>query len=459
MRSIVGNSMLLSGAVALASLSVACGGDKTPTYVFAPDDGGDALGDAVADGASDVVVDAPVDAPDPGASVPTCASPDAGVGSSAPAPRGDHVGALDPSGKQLLVFGGDTASAVCGDPPAHTHVGDTWLLDVGCGSFREVTASANPGARARMSMATDVAGHRAILFGGRTRSGTSGPYTELGDVWAFDFTSETWSAFSPTGTAPTPRSNSALVISQKLSKAYVFGGNVSTSGTAFTPRNDTFSFDLKTSEWKAVAESSSTKPPARLFHAMAIDDDAGVLYVYGGGDENAFTGPFLDDVWALDLKTEAWTLVATSGDVPQSRILHSMVYDSGKKRLVVFGGHDDGQIGNQNDVWTLDPKATPATWKKLSLGDAFNKASTKSCNFPADFTTIDKASPERRESFALGARPDGRGFVIYGGKSDCGLVADAWWFNGASEQWSPVVKSPVGLSCLRYSTTCAGLCG
>ena len=31
-------------------------------------------------------------------------------------------------------------------------------------------------------------------------------------------------------------------------------------------------------------------------------------------------------------------------------------------------------------------------------------------------------------------------------------------FNVLNEQWFPITKSPVGLSCLRFSETCTGLC-
>ena len=50
-------------------------------------------------------------------------------------------------------------------------------------------------------------------------------------------------------------------------------------------------------------------------------------------------------------------------------------------------------------------------------------------------------------------------YRIFGGKSDCGNLADAWWYAGGADGWTSVFKSPVGQSCPRYSTTCSGLCG
>ncbi|GAC1542753.1 MAG: hypothetical protein NVS3B10_07100 [Polyangiales bacterium] len=424
-----------------------CGGGSESNVVLVDDTGA-----PTADGSDAPLDDAVASGDDP----PSCAA-DAG-GGGAPSARGDASGALDPSGRKLLVFGGDTAVVPCGATPTRNHVGDSWLLDVGCGTWRSIPGD-GPGARARQAMAVDGAG-RAILFGGRTRTGTGGPYTLYADVWAFDFAKESWAPLDTKGSGPSPRANTAMAISIKRGKAYVFGGNTSTDGLNFLPQNDVFALDLQSGQWTAVGGGAATKPPAREFHAVALDDESGVLYAYSGGDAGAFTGPFLDDLWALDLAKETWSKVSTTGPAPRPRIAHAMVWDSTDKRLVVFGGHDDGDVGNQNDLWTIDPTQTTATWQKSGHGDALNKkGGPGACSFPPDFTTIDKAAPERRQAFAFGARRDGHAFVIFGGKGDCGVLADAWWYSVGKDAWTPLAKSPVGLSCLRYSSTCSGLCG
>ena len=445
MKTIGGGAILVlsSSWLALAlgvGLGLGCGSSGTSSAAPATS-GPDAGAEAAAPSAGDP---------------PACVGPP-GAGGGGPKARGDVGGALDPSGQKLVVFGGDTAVAACNDIPAHTHANDTWILDVGCGSWKQVTPPDGPGARARHAMVTDADRNRAIVFGGRTRSGTSGPYTALNDAWAFDFAAETWTKLQASGVAPQGRSNATAVVDPKGKQLVVFGGSTDTSGTAFTPTADTFVLDLEGGAWRAIAASPA--PPARLFHAMAVDTDSRVAYVFSGGDENAFTGPFFKDVWALDLKGESWSKVATTGSAPAGRINASLVFDQSAKRLVVFGGHDDGAVGNQNEVYSLDVSATPAAWSRLGGGDKLNKPPSATCMFAPDFTTIDTAAPERRSAFALGARVDGRGFVVFGGKSDCGLLSDAWWWSGSTEAWTPMKMSPVGLSCLRTSTTCTGLCG
>ena len=432
-----------------------CGSDNTAAITHNDDDGG-------TDGSSDdVATDAPTNdtGPDPDGGKPGCGG-SSDAGSTAPSARGEAMGSLDATGTKLLVFGGDTAVSPCAGAPTHTIVGETWLLDVGCGTWKSVDGP-SPSARVRGASATDFARNRSLVFGGRSLDSGS-TYTELDDLWAFDFAAQSWGQLTTHGSAPSGRSNSAMIISRTNDKAYVFGGNTSTDGLTFTPTNDSFALDLGTLEWSPVAEASGVKPPARLFHVMAIDErggSKGVIYVFSGGDENAFTGPFLKDLWRLDLATETWGQVSVSGTAPQARISATMVWDQTARRIVLFGGHDDGDVGNENDLWTLDPTVTPVTWQKLAHGDALNHKPTTTCDFPSDFTTIDQLSPERREAFVTGARSDGRGFVIFGGKGDCGNLGDAMWYAAGSDGWTSVFKSPVGQSCLRYSTTCSGLCG
>ena len=117
-------------------------------------------------------------------------------------------------------------------------------------------------------------------------------------------------------------------------------------------------------------------------------------------------------------------------------------------------------VGNENDLYSLDVTKSPAVWTKLPGGDTpGNTTPTGNCVFAANFTNVDKQSPERRSAFAWGPRGDGRGFAVFGGYSDCGQLADAWWWANGRQRWTVVKASPVGLSCVREQTTCKGLCG
>ena len=73
--------------------------------------------------------------------------------------------------------------------------------------------------------------------------------------------------------------------------------------------------------------TEARSPLINEFVPLAQLDDL----VFGGWD-----GSLKNDVWALDLKTLAWTLLNTTGTKPIARFAHSSVLSNGK--MVVFGG-------------------------------------------------------------------------------------------------------------------------
>jgi hypothetical protein len=393
---------------------------------------------------------------------PPCPSPGGALGGT-PDPRADTAGALSADGRTFLVFGGDTAIVPCGTfPPPRKHAGDTWLLDTACGGWTEVTGASAPSPRARHAVAFDSVGNRALLFGGRWRDDAvqTGPYTLYNDVWAFDFATRAWSELATTGPGPSPRSNTAAVV--VAGELVVFGGSTSTDGAAFQPQNDAFALDLGTGIWRSLA--ASTPPPARLFHSMAADA-AGSVYVFSGGDQNAFVGPFLADAWRLDLGALSWQalpaagLAAFAGARIKGGLALGVGADGNSAALFAFGGHDDGVLGNRNDVLRLDAAQAGASWEQIRSGDVFKTMATGQCDFPADFVTPDLASPERRSSFAFGALPAGGAFVVFGGDSDCGRLSDAWWFDTVAGAWTEIRATLPGLSCARTgNTACQALC-
>lgn len=394
-----------------------------------------------------------------GSQKPQCTNPDGGQ-SATPDPRADSAGALAADGKLFLMFGGDTATVICGQQPPREHVGDTWILDTACGDWTKLEI-VGPSARARHSVALDPATGRAILFGGRWRmEGSSGSYTNYGDVWAFDFATKTWTEIATTGAGPTKRSNTATAVVN--GKLVVFGGNTSTSGLTFTPKEDVFVLDLATNAWTEITPANAG-PTGRLFHAMAAHPTKNVVYVHSGGDENAFLGPFFTDTWELDLDTATWTQLTGSAPGGLGRIKLGMwatVPDgAADPKVFVFGGHDDGILGNRNDVIAGSVFGGQLTFEEVRAGDTYNKPGSGQCDFPVDFTILDKDSPERRSAFAVGALPDGSAAVVFGGDSDCGRLSDAHWYDTRTGSWTPIRATLPGLVCERTgSTTCTSLC-
>lgn len=402
--------------------------------------------DAAADVSGDVTADVAGDVTPPGDG-PTCQP-----SREQPAPRGDATGVVDPTTGRLYVFGGDTGPVVqC--IPAPSFSAETWRYEPSCDRWDLLSTPTAPSARSRAAWALDARRRRMIVFGGRFREGTSGAYTLYRDVWAFDLAAERWEELSPTGEAPAARSNAAAVYDPEADAFVVFGGNTSTSGLTFTPRNDTWALDLATNTWRRVATTGAA-PTARLFHSAALVGRG--LWVYGGGGANAFMGPFYSDLWRLDLATSAWSRVTLSGETAAlgGRISAALLPAGDGAALV--GGHDDGALGNRNDVLALSAAGEVSVAR---AGDELNRPGAGFCDFPADFATTDVDAPERRSAFVAALDPARNRVIVFGGKTDCGSAGDVWSLDLTARAWRPLRGAIEGLSCQRSGReNCRSLC-
>lgn len=370
---------------------------------------------------------------------------------TAPQERGDMAAAYDPICKRVLMFFGDAAIPQMCNPAASEFLTDGYAYDTVAGIWTTIDVAPGPAPlpRARSRAIWDEALSRFVLFGGRHRVGTAGDYTFLNDVWAFDPATRAWTELSPQGApgAPSGRMNHTMDAQPEANRFIVHAGGT-TDFTAFVVNNETWSFDLATNAWTQIGFGGP--PAARLFHMSALDRAANRLVIFSGGDAGAFQGPFLIDTWSLDLATDTWTSL-DSPAVPPARIKGEMVWDEAGNRMILFAGHDGTDLGNTNDLWTLD-LATGA-WALQKLGDTLNEPARGFCDFPANFTTYDETSPERRESHLF--QNAGDKAILYGGRTDCGLSKDTWELDYATLGWTLKNDSPVGITCLRTgSPTC-----
>ncbi|MCB9698089.1 MAG: hypothetical protein H6738_15020 [Alphaproteobacteria bacterium] len=363
-----------------------------------------------------------------------------------PTARGEIAGGYDDATGRFVFFGGDEGVPVnCSSQTSF--VKDTWVWESDCGNFREVAAS-GPSARGRYAGA--AGGGKFYVQGGRFRDGTSGDYTLRPDLWAFDFASETWAELN--GDGPDRRNNhaGAVVAGGKL---VIHGGTGSTNGLSYSPLfDDTWVYDPASDSWSEITGAGG---PGRVFHALASDGQNRV-WLFGGGDENAFSGPFFKDVWELDVSGGTWTrLHDGSGKAPDGRIWPNLAYDAAHDQLVMFAGHDDRALGNSNAVWTFD--LATDKWTEKRGGDVVDAGANGFCDFPADFVAADFDSPERRYGAAMAITGDGR-LVTFGGKTDCGIINDLWTYDIAGDAWTRVLRATDGESCIRAYDDCTALC-
>lgn len=445
-------SRALLSLIALVSFGLACGDDPGPSDTGAPPDAAPDL-DAG-------------DTPDAG-SLPDSGEPaDAGAQprcdelgaalpeGTAPERRGDMASAYDPACGRVYMFSGDKAEPLMCNPAGSQFVDDLHVFDVDRNRWYRLTPTGDgPLTRARSQGVWDPTRGWFIVSGGRWRQGTSGAYTYLNDVWAYDARTNTWTELAPFVSnpvnGPRGRMNFGMVMDVDNDRVIItHGGQVAPNFQTYLVDGTTWAFDLEARTWAELGAGSTAKPTPRLFHQTALDAARQRLYVYSGAGENALTTPtFFPDLWFLDLASGEWTQIPAELAWPTGRIKGELRHDAPRDRLVMYAGHDDTALGNNSELWTFN--LDTLRWTLRSQGDVLNPArdAVNFCDFPANFVLYDLETPERREShlFVL----SGDAGYMYGGRTDCGLSNDTWRLDLETLSWHMLNDSFNGLTCPR----------
>src|SRR5262249_38248952 len=118
----------------------------------------------------------------------------------------------------------------------------------------------------------------------------------------------------------------------------------------------------QTLEWDGAAwrpRATAHPAPPRLDQMLAYDRVRRCTLMFGGQEQVGISTVVMSDtLWQYD--GNDWKKCATGG--PPGRIEHAMAFDSGRGRVVLFGGWSSADLG---DTWEWDGKAwtqlTPST--------------------------------------------------------------------------------------------------
>ncbi|HKQ59817.1 MAG TPA: kelch repeat-containing protein [Candidatus Polarisedimenticolaceae bacterium] len=203
----------------------------------------------------------------------------------------------------------------------------------------------------------------------------------------------------------TPRSLAACAYDAEHHLLVVHGGalpNKQANGsTDWKVDGQTLAWDGKT--WRVLAEGGPTR---RDHHAMVYDSARKKLVLYGGGDADP-TGraDYFGDTWEWDGKV--WTQVATAG--PGPRVHHAMAYDALRGRTVMTGGY--GPKGPDGKTWEWDGKA----WEDKGSSDVAFRTSPR-----------------------LAFDGSRKKVVLFGGENRSGMPADTYEWDGT--RWTRIAE-------------------
>lgn len=235
-----------------------------------------------------------------------------------PSLRCDNAMAFDAARGEVVSFGGYNGS----------FFSDTWAWD---GSSWASKPGAGPSARADSFMVFDSTNDVLVLFGGLP---PAGPLRD--DTWFWNGT--TWAQQSP-ATVPPRRWIQRMAYDSARGVTVMFGG----LGAANSVLSDTWEFDG--TNWTQRFPANS--PPGRYGAAIAYDSDRQITVMFGGQTGSAFGDGVLSDTWEWDGTN--WTQLSSPG--PLARTFTKMVYETQRRRMVLFGGYDGTQM--VSDTWEL----------------------------------------------------------------------------------------------------------
>lgn len=256
---------------------------------------------------------------------------------SGPPPRTFPAMAQDPNLGLTYLFGGNRVlfgeSSWWPFSEASTLLDDFWIRSNESWQQVELVGDA-PSARAEAAITFDSFRNRLVLFGGYAAE--SGEVTPLGDTWEYDGNS--WQLMSSSG--PTAANGATLVYDTSRQRSVLFTRNAEKS------KSETWEWDG--SQWEYIASADS---PPRYNVALSFDDDLEQVVRFGGWDGSGRVA----ETWLYD--GETWTQV--EGEGPSARNHSVLIWDSQESRSLLYGGHNGTVV--HADMWQF----TEEGWTQL----------------------------------------------------------------------------------------------
>jgi hypothetical protein len=310
-----------------------------------------------------------------------------------PAAREDHTWTVDGEGRFAYLFGGRDGG---------TDLGDLWRYDLAKDSWKKLAPKGKrPQARFGHS-AVWVEGHGVVVFAGQRGADF------FDDLWVYDPHSKRWRELPAKGSVPKRRYGSCLVMGPDgrlwMSHGFTFAGRF----------DDTRAYNLKTERWATITPEGR-KPGERCLHDC-FTSAAGELVLYGGQDDGSFAlgdlwvmgddrswqrlddpkpkprrlyavteaGDYayvfggageddaaLADLWRVDRETLEFERVRVEGKHPAARYAGTLITDTERGRLLLFGGQGTSA---RSDVWELVELAQSAP-EPVEAGDRTESSS------------------------------------------------------------------------------------
>ena len=198
-------------------------------------------------------------------------------------------------------------------------------------SNKEV-AGAGPSKRAHHELVYDEGNNRVLMTAGSTPLNGGTSFDVFNDIWSFD-----GKAWKLSGTTGDKRSGIRMAYDTKRNKLFSFGGwsdNISLAELRV----------LENGEWKILSNLPEMKASEPGFVYDAHRDR---LIAFGGSAERGIVN---NTTWEWDGRS--WNKFKGAG--PEGRQSFAMIYDSKRKKTVLYGGMGASPEKSFADTWEFD---------------------------------------------------------------------------------------------------------
>ncbi|RHY39684.1 hypothetical protein DYB30_001651 [Aphanomyces astaci] len=159
------------------------------------------------------------------------------------------------------------------------------------------------------------------IFGGYNGS------SRFNNMYRYEIPAKSWRKVDAIGSLPSGRFGHTGAVHESSHRLIVFGG-----WDGRDTLDDLHQYEFATNTWSPMV-TSGRAPPHRYRHTAVIFDTS--MFVFGGVDK---AHSRFNDLQRLDMTTNTWTEVHTTGFVPSSRTFHRAVVVL--NRMYLLGGYD-----------------------------------------------------------------------------------------------------------------------
>ncbi len=168
--------------------------------------------------------------------------------------------------------------------------------------------------------------------------------TSTFETWQYSAVANAWTNRNPSGQIPPTTSGHSLTYDAANDKVILFGG-----GSGLTLYGDVYEYDYTSNSWvDARPWQLNATPNKRTDHTFTFGPHNAEDLLFGGIDNSSSYQP---GTWIYVSQSRTW-FQATTAVSPLARKNHAMAWDSSMDRLVMFGGTlTTGPMTNETWIW------------------------------------------------------------------------------------------------------------